>query len=41
MLKNPFFLKEIGDRSYRDQWEIQYQNKFRYELFQMAEITAE
>jgi hypothetical protein len=40
-LKNPFFLKEIGDSSYGDQWEMQYQNKFRMELFQMAEITAE
>jgi hypothetical protein len=41
MRKNRFFLEEIRDSCYGDQWEMQYQNKFWMELFQMAHITAE
>jgi hypothetical protein len=41
MPKNRFFSKEIRDSCHGDQWEMQYQNKFRKELFQMAHITAE
>ncbi len=40
MRKNQFFLEAISD-SYKDEREMQYQNQFWMEVFQMAEITAE